>query len=692
MQIEHLRERFESEFRSGKSPRLEVYLSEVPASQRDELTRVLQEVTAEASAGSEITRSHQDSSEESSELQPADIDHERTLVQDDVPSVASFPPGQTAPGQTAPGPSAPGTKIGRYTVGRVLGEGAFGTVWLARDEELRRDVAIKVPRRDRFESGAAEAEFLEEARTVAKLQHPGIVAVYDVGHTSDKTPFVVLEFINGPALADQMKTQPLPQRRAARLMAAVADAVAFAHRQGFVHRDLKPANILLDSQDVPHVSDFGLAVHESNQSGRKGEFAGTSAYMSPEQIRGEAHRLDGRADIWALGVILYRMLSGRLPFTGKTLIEVADEIQTRDPKPLRQIDDGIPLELEVIVGKCCQKLASARYSTATDLASDLRAWLGDETTRNLAANSDTFRVKPLPVANPTDLHKAIGLGLAAALLVCCGLVAMAFRPSTHFEPIVAGNSGAETTTSGGATSGSATPAGLSPPAAGPVTATAPSAVDARPLMAPAGLPANAVHLELIVQTAERKTGWQVLVPQNLPLHNDDKVQIHVTSTQPAYIYLYWFDGQGRPHRFWPRSLENQQPLRELYDPQVASDDSEQLWHLLGGEPGTELVIAAASATPLNEHDLHPFESVRVLWYGSTVAADKESGSQAVYVTKAARDEWKVLRPSPHPEIAIVNREPVATIVSTKGKEILPRRLEEVLRLFRSYEGLLVPRE
>ncbi len=275
-------------------------------------------------------------------------------------------------------PAQVGERIGRYLIQKVLGQGAFGTVYLANDEELDRQVAIKVPRRDRFH-GDELRQFLDEARTVARLRHPGIVSVFDAGRTAEGLPFVALAYIEGSSLDQILKSQSPSPERAAQLMADIAEAVAEAHRLGFVHRDLKPANILLDAHGNPHVADFGLAVHESAQRLRAGELSGTVPYMSPEQVRGEVHRLDGRSDIWSLGVILYQMLTGRLPFGGDSFAQLSDEIEHRDPKPPRQMNDHLPKELERICLKAMSKGAAERYATAKDMADELRAWLNSTT-------------------------------------------------------------------------------------------------------------------------------------------------------------------------------------------------------------------------------------------------------------------------------------------------------------------------
>ena len=191
----------------------------------------------------------------------------------------------------------------------------MGWVYLAHDEELDKPVAIKVPHRHLFRSEEDLQRFLDEARTAAKLKHPSIVPVHYFGRESDGTCYIVMEYIDGPSLAERLQSGPLPPSEAADILATVADAVAHIHRRGFVHRDLKPRNILLDAEGRPHVADFGLALHESAQRQLAGDSSGTLAYMPPEQVEGKAQWLDGRADLWALGVIFYEMLTGRRPFS-----------------------------------------------------------------------------------------------------------------------------------------------------------------------------------------------------------------------------------------------------------------------------------------------------------------------------------------------------------------------------------------
>ena len=176
---------------------------------------------------------------------------------------------------------------------------------------------IKVPRADRFDGPQDIDRFLHEARLAARVKHPGIVTVHQVDRDKHFGCFVVLEYIEGRPLSSLLQAERLAPERAAQLLVLAADALSFAHEQGLVHRDLKPDNILMDTRERPHIADFGLALLDDDRWPRRGEVAGTPHYMAPEQVRGESHRLDGRTDLWALGVILYRMLTEHRPFDGE---------------------------------------------------------------------------------------------------------------------------------------------------------------------------------------------------------------------------------------------------------------------------------------------------------------------------------------------------------------------------------------
>jgi serine/threonine protein kinase/formylglycine-generating enzyme required for sulfatase activity len=271
--------------------------------------------------------------------------------------------------------TSPPIRIGRYTVQGTLGHGGFGTVYLAHDQELNRPVAIKVPVAGQMGSENRIASLLKEAQLAAGLRHAGIVTIYDVGRLANGECYFVMEYVPGQTLGETLAQQPLTCRSVADLVIEVGDALHHAHERGLVHRDLKPSNVLIDMAGHPRITDFGLAIEERYQHLLAGQIAGTAAYMAPEQVRGESHRLDARTDLWSLGVILYELLTRRRPFLGRRE-EVFDAVLHREPVPPRGIHAGVPRELERICLKCLAKRMSDRYPTAAALGDDLRHWRG----------------------------------------------------------------------------------------------------------------------------------------------------------------------------------------------------------------------------------------------------------------------------------------------------------------------------
>ncbi len=276
-------------------------------------------------------------------------------------------------------PASTPLEVGKYRLENLVGRGGFGEVWKAYDPTLKRYVAVKLPRRDKSFLSHELSSFQREAEKLAMLGRvPGIVSVFECGEHKG-FPYIVSDFIEGESLQHRLETGTTSHRESAHLVAEVAEALSRAHLQGLVHRDIKPQNILLSRDGTPFIADFGMCVTEEEQLREGHTTVGTYAYMSPEQARGTSQHTDGRADIYSLGVVLYRALTGRLPFVGKRPADYIEQVLHREPRPPRSIDPEIPAELERISLKCLRKDVADRYTTAGDLAADLRRFCATTT-------------------------------------------------------------------------------------------------------------------------------------------------------------------------------------------------------------------------------------------------------------------------------------------------------------------------
>ena len=263
--------------------------------------------------------------------------------------------------------------IGRYKPVAELGTGSFGTVYRCRDEDLERDVAVKLFHKDLAIYGEVE-HFLHEAKTAARLHHPGVVAVLDTGRTTDGKGFIVYEFVSGPTLQDRIRGENASREEAVRWVMQVAEALHAAHKSGIVHRDIKPANILIDEAGKARLTDFGIAKRDDRFfTNDVGALVGTMAYMSPEQASGLSHWATPLSDIYSLGAVLYEVLCRRTPFSSTDREELRQQVVGRAVLPPRTIDDSIPEALEAVCLKALAKKPEDRFTTARDMATALRA-------------------------------------------------------------------------------------------------------------------------------------------------------------------------------------------------------------------------------------------------------------------------------------------------------------------------------
>jgi formylglycine-generating enzyme required for sulfatase activity len=278
-----------------------------------------------------------------------------------------------------PEPSVPLPLVPGYAILSELGRGGMGVVFKARQLSLNRVVALKMIQGGGLASGEEQRRFRAEAEAVARLQHPNVVQVHEVGEHNGR-PFFSLEFCPGGSLDRKLAGTPLPPEEAARLAEALARAVDVAHRKGVIHRDLKPANVLLGEGGVPKVTDFGLAKFLDDDSGRTrpGQVMGTPSYMAPEQAEGRTNEIGPATDVYALGAILYELLTGRPPFKGVSAVETMNQVTSAEPVPPSRLQPKVPRDLETICLHCLHKQPPRRYGTALSLAEDLGRFLAGE--------------------------------------------------------------------------------------------------------------------------------------------------------------------------------------------------------------------------------------------------------------------------------------------------------------------------
>lgn len=470
-------------------------------------------------------------------------------------------------------------KLPRYAEMKVVGEGSFGTVFQARDQILDRRIAIKVLKSDL--PAACERYFLTEAQRLARLDHPGICKIFDFGVVNHRS-FFVTEWLGGESLAKV--AMPVPWRQACQWCLEITLAIAYAHRQDVVHRDLKPANVMRDEEGRIRLIDFGLAFAEDEEFDAQSSYGGSPAYMSPEQVSGNIHALDGRSDIWAIGVILYELLTAKRPFRGRRNIDVLSKIREKSVAPPRTYQPDIPVAVEQIVLACLTKQAERRIPTATELADRLRSVLAEDCPATASTSVDAsgngsqrvageVDITPQPHQIPTSARRPHSRGvvmLALAAVVCLGLLGAGLMAAGFW---LAGNNqqavGGDHQTGLNASGESASPA-----------------------------PQAASYLRVLGRRPSTGQTWVIDADEPLSpeLRNGDRVTIAVQLEQPRHIYLVWLGTESGTTYLYPGPMGTRD---QIGNPSVDRplDFLELDVGTLNATPSTETVLLVASREP-----------------------------------------------------------------------------------------------
>ncbi len=463
----------------------------------------------------------------------------------------------------ASGSTAPPLRIPGYEILGELGRGGMGVVYKARHLGLKRLVALKMILAGARAGSGELARFRSEAEAVARLQHPHIVQIFDIGEHEGLNYFS-LEFVDGGNLAGRCHGVPQPPRQAAQMVETLARAIQATHRHGIVHRDLKPANILLTGDGIPKITDFGLAKQLDTQGGQtqSGAVLGTPSYMAPEQAQGKASTVGPAADIYALGAILYDLLTGRPPFQGASVWETITQVVTLEPTPPSRLQGEVPADLEAICLKCLHKDPQQRYASAEALADDLRRFQDQKTIE--IAPAATQPVKK-------DWRRWTLAAAGAAALV--GLVLTVWL-LTRTRPNDGSSDGARAQTP-------AVPTGEKP------------VVD--------GL-SGELLLKVWTPGPGGKRGLTVGEDDDaLPVRKGELVHLEARVNQPAYIYLIWVDSQGQvdPLYPWDRDFKVLPPPKSPQTVLHSPPEESRGWPVQGTS-GLETAMLLVRRTPLPE--------------------------------------------------------------------------------------------
>ena len=406
--------RFESAWQAGQVVKIEEYLGDASEPERTALLRELLRLEVEY----RIRHGEQPT-----------VDEFRLRFPTYASSIGSWFPSEptigsgSVPEATTSWPILPG-----YEIVAELGRGGMGVVYQARHVKFQRAVALKMILAGEHAGAEQTARFLAEARAVARLQNSNIVQIHEIGEHNG-LPYFSLEYVDGGNLATRLKGNPPSDMEAGRLVELLARTVHYAHGRDIVHRDLKPANILLTSDGIPKIADFGLAKILGEDSGatRTGSILGTPSYMAPEQASGKAKDIGPAVDIYALGAILYELLTGRPPFRGETMLETLRLVEEQSPPPPHVYNPRVDRALEAICLKCLQKAPADRYLTADALANDLAAFLRGESVNAHSGTATRLLGAVLRETRYTEvmrLWSGVWMGLAVNAFIVCSADAL----------------------------------------------------------------------------------------------------------------------------------------------------------------------------------------------------------------------------------------------------------------------------
>ncbi len=658
-------------------------------------------------------------------------------------------------------------KLGDYILSDPpLAEGGMGVVYKAKHQYLERIYALKILASHLMRNKNTAERFKLEMKLTAAMEHPNIVQATDAGEDQGML-YLVMELVRALDLQTVLdQNKPLPVPFAVDLVRQVAEALEYAHSvHQVVHRDIKPGNVLLRRNGTIKVLDFGLARvreiqgtlistdPEARRLTAAGHTMGTPDYMSPEQVEGRLD-VDIRADVYSLGCTLYALLTGRGPFDDQAHSALVKKLQAQineEPAPLAQLRPGVPEPVQRMVERMMAKSRDLRYTTPGEVAIDLQNWL-EQTEADtsvpdwlvsLLPEGDTKEQNtppPKPVVVPLEDPPPITSGvtpppewsvswwMVVLFLVVCvgsaGFLTMALNPE-----FVASLGSAWSTP----TAPEETPeGGRQTPKEEPQNPPQDFREEKKPEPPQVVAPLE-VALSIDRQAAEDEEGYNKLLGSRLPVMQGDKFQLHAKLSQPAYLYLLWYDAQGKATVMWPKAQDwdQQKKVEELWDPKP-QPGSLQRWYSVGGTSGYELILAAARDTPLSRSELAELKEYRCLLCGldptsklvslskvdlrglGSVVESKKVGEDQPPKTEAEATQLALVIPKPNPPphavvalrhgdvptLAIqeareiqgpVDRGPQGEVISRKVKVTNQQRFENiVLGRFPAYHGLIYP--